>query len=150
MSNFMQVRCEKKNLDLDKFKEGKCRVGFFESAKYDTNLPVATVAQWNEFGTKQHVPARPFVRPAIHSNYENLVDLLHRRYSDAIRNNKDTMAVLFEFGEYCKGLIQQQIINTWSPPNALSTIKKKGFNAPLRDTKTMLHSVSHKEEEYRR
>ena len=146
MGKFATVRYEKNKINLDQFKEGKCRVGFFESAKYDNLLPVASVAQFNEFGLG--VPMRPFMRPAIHQNYENLVDTLHRRYALALRNNENTMNVLFEFGEYCKGLIQDQIMNTWSPPNAPSTIKRKGFNAPLRDTKIMLHSVSHKEEEY--
>ncbi len=140
-------RYEKGKYDLSKLKEGKCRVGFFESARYASNLPVATVAQWNEYGTKQHVPARPFIRPALHQNKAQLVDLLRRRYDQALRNNDNTMNVLFEFGEYCKGLVQDQIRNTWSPPNAPSTIKQKGKNTPLRDTMVMLHSVSHKEEE---
>ena len=33
------------------------------------------------------------------------------------------------------------------PPNAPSTIKKKGFNAPLRDTHLMLNSVRYQAEE---
>ena len=49
--------------------------------------------------------------------------------------------------EYVKGLIQEQIINTNEPPNAPSTIKRKGFNAPLRDTHLMLNSVRYQAEE---
>ena len=149
MGNSVEVRYTKKEYDLSKLKEGRCRVGFFATAKYADGISVASVARHNEFGTKSGVPARPFMRPAIHRNYENLVDLLHRKYTEAIRNNDDTMNVLVQFGMYCQGLIQEQIINTWEPPNAPSTIKRKGFNAPLRDTKVMLHSVSHQEEEVR-
>ena len=157
----IEYRHNRKRLNLDKFKEGKCRVGFFSSAKYDDGLSVAQVARWNEYGVG--VPLRPFMRPALHQNKESLVDLLHRRYAQALRNNEDTMKVLGQFGEYCKGLVQDQITNTWEPANAYITIhggwmrnKKtgkpiylegKGFNAPLRHTKTMLHSVSHQEEE---
>lgn len=145
MGNNISVRLSKKNIDLSRYKEGRCRVGFFEGQKYKNDLPVASVAQFNEFGLG--VPMRPFMRPALHQNKEQLVDLLHRRYAQALRNNEDTMRVLFDFGLMCKGLVQDQINNTWSPPNAPATIKKKGFNAPLRDTKVMLHAVSHQEEE---
>lgn len=148
MGSWANVRFEQKAYDLSKLKEGRCRVGFFESAKYDNDTPVAAVARYNEFGLG--VPMRPFMRPAIHQNKEGLVDLLHRKYSEALRNNIDTMAVLFQFGLYCQGLVQDQIRNTWSPPNAPATVRKKGKNTPLRDTLTMLHSVSHQEEEVRK
>ena len=159
----IEYRHNKKRLDLDKFKEGRCRVGFFSNSKYDDGKSVAQVARWNEYGVG--VPLRPFMRPALHQNKEGLVDLLHRRYASAVRNNEDTMVVLSQFGEYCKGLVQDQINNTWEPANAPITIhggwmrtksgkafyvEGKGFNAPLRNTKIMLHSVSHQEEEIRR
>ena len=62
----------------------------------------------------------------------------------------DTMKVLGRFGQMVQGLIQIQIANTFTPPNAPSTIKKKGFNKPLVDTGVMLQSVSHQEEEIRK
>lgn len=160
----IEYRHNRKRLDLDKYKEGKCRVGFFSTAKYDDGKSVAQVARWNEFGLG--VPMRPFMRPALHQNKAQLVELLRTKYASAIRNNQDTMEVLYRFGEYCKGLVQDQINNTWEPANSYLTIhggwirnKKtgkpvyvegKGFNAPLRNTKIMLHSVSHQEEEIKK
>lgn len=45
----------------------KLQVGWFESAKYDDGLPVATVMMMNEFGTKT-APPRPVLRPTAAEN----------------------------------------------------------------------------------
>lgn len=44
-------------------------------------------------------------------------------------------------GEKIKGQLQESIRNTDSPPNAPSTVAKKGFNQPLVDSAHMLNSV---------
>ena len=143
--SIIQVRYTKNKIDLDKYKEGICRVGFFEGSKYEGNKTVASVARYNEFGLG--VPARPFMRPAVHNNRAKLVEILRSKYKTALRNNTNTMEVLGSFGQMVEGLVKNQIINTNYPPNAPSTIKRKGINAPLRDTLLMLNSVSHQEEE---
>lgn len=43
------------------------QVGWFESAKYDADTPVAAIAAMQEFGTKS-APPRPFFRPAVAEN----------------------------------------------------------------------------------
>ena len=141
----LTVRCTRHKMNLDQYKEGIVRVGWFAGTQYSNGQPVASVAYYNEYG--KGVPARPFVRPAIHQNQAHLVDLLRTKYKQALRNNDNTLQVLGQFGMYVKGLIQQQIINTNSPPNAPSTIKRKGKNSPLRDTTVMLHSIGHQVEE---
>lgn len=147
MGNVVVVR-KKRNYNTNLLKEGVVRVGFFPDSRYDGALSVAQVARYNEFGLG--VPARPFMRPAVHQRKQELVALLHRMYRQAIRDNQDTLGTLEEFGEYVKGIIQEQIVSTVSPPNAPSTIKKKGFSAPLRDTTIMLHSVRYQAEEKRK
>lgn len=155
---------QRKRYDATKLREGVVRVGFFSTAKYDDGKSVAQVARWNEYGLG--VPMRPFMRPAMHENKQELVDLLRSKYRQALKDNTNTMLVLHQFGEYCKGLIQDQINNTWEPANSYLTVhggwtrnkytgkpvyvEGKGFNAPLRNTKIMLHSVSHQEEEIKK
>lgn len=145
MSNSIQVRYTKNKIDLDKYKEGVCRVGFFEGSRYEGGKTVASVARINEFGLG--VPKRPFMRPAVHRNKNQLIERLRSEYKKAIRNNTDTIEVLSVFGLLVQGLVQNEIINKTYPRNAPSTIKRKGFDAPLRDTRLMLHSVQHQEEE---
>jgi hypothetical protein len=50
------------------------QVGWFSSANYDSNKPVAQVAFWQEFGTKS-LPPRPFFRPAIADNEKKWAEL---------------------------------------------------------------------------
>lgn len=148
MGNLITVQRKKRNYNTHLVKEGVVRVGFFPDSRYDGNTSVAQVARYNEFGAG--VPARPFMRPAVHQRKTDLTNLLHRQYRQALRDNQDTLEVLERFGEYVKGIIQEQIVNTNEPPNAPSTIKKKGFNAPLRDTLVMLHSVRFQAEEHKK
>ena len=142
----ISTKVVKRDYDIDKIKEGKVRVGWWANSKYSGNLTVPQVARWNEFGTPR-VPARPFVRPAIHRNEQDLRERLRHQYQDALRNNKDSMVVLERFGVYVKGLIQDEIVSGHHRPNRPSTIKKKGFNAPLRDTLLMLNSITYETEE---
>lgn len=145
MGNMITVTRKKRNYNTHLLKQGVVRVGFFPESRYDGGKSVAEVARYNEFGAG--VPRRSFMRPAVFNHKTDLTNLLHRQYRQAIRDNQDTMVVLERFGEYVKGLIQEQIINTNEPPNAPSTIKRKGFNAPLRDTHLMLNSVRYQAEE---
>lgn len=144
----MTVRSYRKKLDTTKYKEGICRVGFFEGSKYEGGKPVAAVAFWNEFG--KGVPPRPFMRPAIHENRSRLIAMLRSNYQKALKDNENTLNVLERFGLMVQGLIQEQIITIMEPANAPSTIKRKGFNKPLIDTGVMLASVSHQTEEIRK
>lgn len=150
----MNVVSVRKKIDTTKYKEGVCRIGFFSESKYESTLPVAKVAFYNEFGvpygTGERIPPRPFMRPALHQNRAKIIAELRARYMQAMKDNRNTMSVLEDIGIKMQGLIQEQIRNTVFPPNAPSTIKKKGVNAPLRDTLVMLHSVNHKEEEIRK
>jgi hypothetical protein len=151
MGNMITVTRKKRNYNTHLLKQGVVRVGFFPESRYDGGKSVAEVARYNEFGVPrdsgERIPPRPFMRPAVFEHKTDLTNLLHRQDRQALRGIQVTMVVLERFGEYVKGLIQEQIINTNEPPNAPSTIKRKGFNAPLRDTHLMLNSVRYQAEE---
>ena len=171
----MTVISSRKKIDVTKYKEGVCRIGFFDFSRYPEeknkegkvirkSVPVAAVAYWNEFG--KGVPERPFMRPAMHQNRAKIIAELRSKYKQAMKDNRNTMLVLEDMGEKVKGLIQEQIRNTTEPANAEITIhggwmrnkqtgkpiyiEGKGFNAPLRDTHIMWRSVNHQEEEIRK
>lgn len=119
--------------------EGSVRVGFMEGASYPDGTPVAAVAFWNEFGTSK-APSRPFFRTTIGEKSGEWADKLGR----AAKNYDFDGAKVLEF---MGGQIQEDIqssINGWTDPgNAESTIRQKGFNAPLRDTMQMHNSVDY-------
>lgn len=119
------------------------RVGFLEEATYPNadgeSLPVAQVAYWNEYGTED-IPPRPFFRKTI---AENSPDWGKQAAQLLKSNNYDVDITLNKLGEHIKGQVTEAILTYEDPPNAPSTIKKKGFNAPLRDTGTMSKLISY-------
>lgn len=117
----------------------KVSVGFFESAKYPDGTPVAAVAAYNEFGSDK-TPARPFMRVAIDKNRDKWGKLLS---SCLTMTGGDMEKALGMAAEIIVSQIQDEIRAWRDPPNAASTIKKKGFDKPLVDTGQMLNAVSY-------
>ena len=122
-------------------------VGFFATAKYPDGLPVATVAAWNEFGTRRKsgrvgTPSRPFMRNAIANAEDGIVDIA-RRHIDPVdmKINRGTAQLI---GAYVQGEIQREIVNLRKPGNADITKERKGKDNPLIDTGTMRTAVTFK------
>lgn len=121
---------------------GALNVGFLEGAKYPATastpgLPVAQVAFWNEFGTK-NAPARPFFRNAIEANSKKWPAQL----AAAVKASRyDSRKALGLMGTIVKDQIVKSIVDTTSPPLARSTVARKGFDKPLVDTGVMQRSV---------
>lgn len=119
-----------------KKQHGKIEVGFFEGEKYPDGTPVAAVAARNEFGGGK-VPPRPFMRTCI----EKRKRLWRKIVQDNLAKNPDIRTTLAELADQMV-LDLQDFIRIWTnPPNAPSTIAKKGFNDPLVDTGRMMNSV---------
>ena len=121
-------------------------VGFFSSAKYPDGTPVTNVAAWNEYGTNASserpfdVPARPFMRPTVAEEKDNVRQLL-RQVVDP-----ETMTVTRRdadlLGAYVAGRIQAKITSIRTPPNSPRTTQKKGSSNPLLDTAFMRSAVT--------
>lgn len=117
------------------------RVGFLEGATYPDGTPVAMVAAIQNYGApRAGIPPRPF--------FTNMVKDKSREWGPAMArllqaNDMDVAATLRQTGHAIEGQLRQAIIDTSYPPNAPSTIRKKGFDAPLRDTMHMVRSIDH-------
>lgn len=131
------------------------RVGFLESAKYPAArtrgkspnrktvpvpvIPVAQVAFWNNFGTRRS-PPRPF--------FNNMITKNSPRWGEATAqilkaHDYDEDVTLGLMGQILQGQLQQEIIDTNSPPNAPRTIElKNGATKVLVDSGVMLGSVA--------
>lgn len=143
-----------KNIQKDLFKgiNEQVNIGFFPDSKYgpeNDNLPVATVAAWQEEGVPpQNIPPRPFMRvgfgaPLRRGRYD-------KQFKAAIANILEGRSTFTQ--EYKKlGSVfvedMKDAITKWdSPPNAPLTVAEKGFNDPLIDSGTMRDSVDFKVE----
>lgn len=126
------------------------RVGLLEGATEPDGTPTALVGFWNEYGTTrkgkggrvEHVPPRPFMRTSAESKgarWAQIVGVIMKQ------NGGDFEAALRVAGEAAVVDIQQTI-GTWTnPPNAESTIAKKGFDGPLRGSAAapMQHAIAY-------
>ena len=119
-------------------------VGFLEGTSYPDGKPVAMIAAIQEFGAPaRNIPPRPFFRQTIASNSDNWPDFVEGLL---FSTNYDPTKTLLKTGEEIKGELQDSIIGFSDPPNAPSTIAKKGFDDPLISSGFMLQSINYKVE----
>lgn len=113
-------------------------VGFMGNATEPDGTSTALVAALNNYGTGR-VPPRPFFTLAVEKNKGRWPINL----GTALKKNKMNAATaLGLLGLEVKEEIQDEIREMTTPPNAPSTIARKGFDKPLVDTSTMLKSVT--------
>ncbi|GMG89663.1 hypothetical protein Cmtc_08830 [Cupriavidus sp. TKC] len=123
------------------------RAGILEGSTYPDGMPTAVVAFWNEYGTTRqvngktiHTPPRPFMRTTAQAKGARWAKVV----GVTLRNNGgDFAAALRMAGEAAMTDIKGTIATFADPPDAASTIAKKGHNQVLRDTKHMMNSVAY-------
>ena len=110
------------------------KAGVLKGAGSYKGVPIAQVAKWNEYGTKNgHIPSRPFLAIATDESKGWPSDV--KSQIGGINSSADVNEALKTIGETMK----KDIKNLFGDrsklrPNAPSTIAKKGFDAPLIDT----------------
>ena len=133
------------------------KVGFLTSAGThpDSNLPVATIAVYNEFGTpnaRHPIPARPFLRPVFADTNDQkkiIATLIPKTFfvKSGKRLAKNPRAKLFFklYSMIMAARIQKKIRSNIAPENAEWTKAQKGEtkNRTLIDTEAMLQAVNY-------
>lgn len=112
------------------------------SAQYAASgATVAEVALMNELGTRT-APARPFIRDTVdkHDNFRKEI----RRAVQAINAGLMPEEALEHVGEQAVRAVQETIEKYSQPPNAPSTILKKGENNPLIETRMLQGAITYK------
>ncbi len=134
--------------DLKTLNGSHTKVGFLDgdTREDDPQLTNAQVAVFNEYGTS-NAPARPFMRPAIAENLDEIVQMQEEGYSDIVRQMSTVKTELAKIGTFAQREIQKKIRDVKTPPNAESTKRRKSGNSsnPLIDTGEMRQAVSHEE-----
>ena len=114
------------------------------TVSYPNGTRVVDVAVGNEYGT-DNVPARPFMGLSSADINNQCAPILEQ--SAAALNNNNTQQydqLLDAAGSVAAGIVKQQITDLRSPPNAQSTIERKGSSNPLIDTGLMRQTVTYK------
>jgi hypothetical protein len=131
-------------------------VGIHEDAGENSGTTIAQIASWQEFGVKTkattvdgspwRIPPRPFMRPVIDSQGPKAEKMLAAEIEKIFQGKKkaNILTALGRVGAFLAGAIQRKITTLKRPPNAPSTIKKKGSSNPLIDTGAMRQAVGFK------
>lgn len=116
-------------------------VGFLEGATYPDGTSVAMVAAIQNFGaTARGIPPRPFFSNMVADKSPEWPEALGKIL---VAKNYDASGSLELMGQGIKGQLQQEIVDTNSPPLSPVTVARKGTAKPLVDTGHMLASVDY-------
>ena len=114
-------------------------VGIHESAGVtdDEQMTMATLGAVQHFGNGQ-IPARRWLDTGAESGSKDIITTAR----DGLANGLDSKSIVAQMGAETEGAIKQYITDLKEPPNAPSTIRKKGSSNPLVDTGNMRASVT--------
>lgn len=116
-------------------------IGFFpEQMHPEAGMPLAQVATLQEYGTST-IPPRPFMRYTAANESRGWGEEFAAGFKAVGHKMKPALKGV---GKLVKMQVQRNI-RAWSaPPNAASTVRKKGFNNPLIETRYMHNNVKYK------
>jgi hypothetical protein len=104
---------------------------------------VADVASFNEFGTRR-IPSRPFIRAWFDESLQANTARLRTLAKLVVAGKMTTTTMLNRLGLTFRAQAQGRIAAGVSPPNAPSTIQRKGSSKPLIDTGQLKASIDYK------
>lgn len=114
-------------------------VGIHESAGQVEGEPMtmATLGAIQHFGNKR-IPARRWLDTGAETGTKEYLETIREGVEDGL----DSKQIMDRVGVEAEGAIRQYITDLNTPPNAPSTIKRKGSSNPLIDTGAMRQSVT--------
>lgn len=130
---------------FNRLEKGSVDVGILtgEGKHEDSDLSVATVGFFNEFGTST-IPERSFIRSTINGKSKEIKKVAAAQYKLVLNGKISNEKGLGILGAFTAGLIQQTFTSNDWPDNTQSTINKKGSSRPLVDTGQLRQSISWK------
>lgn len=111
----------------------------------DADGAVMEAAELNEFGSPGGmIPARPAITGWADDNREAVVGDMKEQMRLSYRARKDPLQRIAQLANKCAGEVQANIASGIDPPNAESTIQKKGSSTPLIDDGVFRSSIAGK------
>lgn len=99
---------------------------------------VGEIALANHYGTS-NAPARPFLTVTLARRKADI----SRVFAAAVKSGRTPQEIGDLVGLYVVGAVQETISDGVPPPNAPSTIERKGSSTPLIDTGILRQSINH-------
>lgn len=145
--------------DLKEMNESTITIGFQgpsgAAVHTDAGVPMATVAQWMEFGTpgsddrqydrpRSLIPSRPLVRTTFELHSKQMKALIKKAFSDLIDGRASLDKAQQVAGEAASKLMRETLdrSRSWAEPLAESTASAKGHSQPLLDSGQLRDAIS--------
>ena len=131
--------------ELNKLQAHNVNVGILSdkgSQTVEGGDTLAEVAAYNEFGT-EHIPERPAHRDTFDKTRAGFKKRLAGIVGLIVEGKISYETGLERMGIWYANELKQAIINWSDPPNAPSTVRKKGANNPLIDTGRTVNSIDY-------
>lgn len=113
------------------------------AAPADDGTDMILIAAANEFGTGDgRIPPRPFIRGAFEANIESINNFKAKLWGKILDGTMTPVNALSLLGRFHQGQVQRYMTELRQPPNADSTIERKGSDNPLIDTGRLRNSVT--------
>ena len=142
LKGFAQTIKDLGSMDLYIGVQGESGAAIYPNRNQEIN--VASVAYWQEFGTRA-LNSRSFLRRTVFDRRRDIEASLQRAAERAI-DTGDALEALGGAGDEIGEMVRATILKsrTWAKPNAPSTIAKKKFDWPLVETgKLVEESISY-------
>lgn len=111
--------------DLDGY---ETKVGWFESAVYESGRPVAAVAAGNEFGIPDRsIPARPFMRPTVDESTSQWTETATRMSTRVLEGKMSAEKAMDVLGQQAEANIAKTITQVLTPPLSPITLGARKY-----------------------
>lgn len=110
--------------------------------RYPDGTPLLLVAAANQFGTPT-IPQRDYFTPGAVAAVKDTAEIREAGVQAINAGKAKPAEVLEAMGPFAEAALKRTIADFTNPPNAPSTIAKKGDDNPLEDTGMMRNAVTY-------
>lgn len=130
---------------IEELKKLQLRVGYQRGKAKKTDesgkeVDYCDIALFNELGTSNGIPSRPFLRDSVDTNADR-INGAAKACLQEITKGATAESILKKLGSMQKGLVQQTIVDGSFAPNKPSTVRRKKSDKPLIDSGGMRERV---------
>lgn len=114
------------------------------SGQYEDGTPMAVIGAVQEFGSADgHIPERSFLRVPLRGNQELFANIFQELLPKVVEGQIDMRQLLEQVGQRAAATSQEAISEGITPPNAPSTVQRKGSSTPLVDTGALRQNITY-------
>jgi len=115
---------------------------------YEDGAPIAVIGAVHEFGSADgHIPERSFLRVPLRAERKEFGKIIKMQIPRIMDGQLTSRDVMEQVGAKAVGVSQEAISAGIQPPNADSTVRRKGSATPLKDEGFLSQNITYVIEE---